>query len=149
MKTVWVFFDVDGTLVDKDDVPRPYVEECFRRIRQLKNVKIIVWSAGLAGSRGASLGEYARNKISSIDARLGTSIREMVDDYLWKGTQFILTAPQFYVDDMKELLEAKNRPGNGTFQVPFYESVLDPYQNDMWLLLASRAIEDFVWSQRE
>ena len=146
-RDVWVFIDVDGTLIDKDDCPRPYVAEFFRRIRQLKHVRIVVWSAGQAGNRGAALGEYARRKIESIDRKLETDIRSMVDEYLWKGTPFIVTGRQFYVDDMPDLLFAKAKDGHGTFRVPFYEASLDHRQNDPWLLQASRAIEDFVWSE--
>lgn len=141
---IWVFVDVDGTLVDKDDNPRPYVAEFFRRVKSLKNVRIAVWSAGLAGSRGAAMGEYARQKIAHIDHIQNTNVASLVDDYLWKGTKLILTGPQFYVDDMPSLLDAKRTCGCGTFQVPFYEASLDLRQEDMWLLKASRAIEDYV-----
>jgi hypothetical protein len=139
--------DVDGTLVDKDDEPRPFVAEFFRRVRQLKNVKIVVWSAGLAGSRGAEFGQYAKDKIAMIDRKLRSNIQNMVNAYLWKGTKFILAAPQFYVDDDPTLLEAKKKMGHGTFQVPSYDSSVDVDGDDHWLLNASRAIEDFVWMQ--
>lgn len=145
---MWVFVDVDGTLIDQNDNPRPYIVEFFSRIKDL-GCTIVVWSAGGA--------DYAETKLNMIANKLWyrspkdgktqeIDIRLLVHMYLWKmdWCNWKIQEKQFYVDDEASLLEAADDRGYGTFEVPYYQdpnevSIAD--KDDQWLLRAADAIE--------
>ncbi|KKM19587.1 hypothetical protein LCGC14_1654190 [marine sediment metagenome] len=137
---MWVFVDVDGTLIDIEDNPRPYIPEFILKLKEL-GCTIVIWSAG-----GAL---YAESKINAICNRLYYSenpnwdLRPHIRTYLGKRNHkdaaLILKDYQFYVDDVQELLDAMDREGHGTFKVPFYTEALA--EDDRWLLKAAEAIE--------
>jgi len=133
----WVFIDVDGTLIDQWDNPRPYVRELFEKLRRL-DCKIIVWSAG--GH------EYARSKIGMISRKINFTLHGYVTAYWWKAwyDQIVIPHERFFIDDVKEMLEAKKRDGHAVFKVPFYDASLDTNKEDEWLLKAADAVEE--WS---
>ena len=141
---MWVFVDVDGTLIDIEDNPRPYIPEFILKLKKL-GCKIIIWSAG-----GAS---YAEVKFNAICNKLYWSensnwnLYPHIQAYLGKGIEedaLNLMKLRFYVDDVQELLDYMAQKGHGTFKVPFY---IDPTiadladKNDRWLLKAADAIE--------
>ena len=148
---MWVFVDVDGTLIDQNDNPRPYIIEFFTRIKDL-GCTIVVWSAGGA--------DYAERKLNMIENKLNwyspsqscnVDIRSLVTVYLWKmgwkdDTKNI-QEKQFYVDDEECLLEIADRRGYNTFKVPFYQNPADvdiAEKDDRWLLRAVNAIEKAI-----
>ena len=139
---MWVFVDVDGTLIDQDDNPRPYVPEFILGLKEL-GCTIVIWSAG--GSR------YAEQKFNMICNRLyyggntNWDLRGLIRSYLSKHNHrdaaLILKDNQFYVDDVQELLDSVQEQGHGVFKVPFYN---DPSgineKDDQWLLKARDAV---------
>ena len=145
---MWVFVDVDGTLIDIEDNPRPYIPEFILKLKEL-GCTIVIWSAG--GD------DYAESKFNAICNRLYWSenpnwnLQPHIRAYLWKKTlvdaALILKDCQFYVDDVQELLDAMAEQGHGTFHVPFYAdpalvSIAD--KDDRWLLKAAEAIERYM-----
>lgn len=133
---IYCFIDVDGTLIDYNDNPRPYVVEFFSRLRVL-GCTVVVWSAGGV--------DYAERKLNMIANKFDwqglTDIRPLVHIYLgkddWIATVKNIKGKQFYVDDEPGLLEAASDRGYGTFKVPFY----DNSDSDDWLLRALTTIE--------
>jgi len=139
---MWVFVDVDGTLIDQDDNPRPYIPEFILGLKELE-CTIVIWSAG--GNK------YAEQKFNMICNRLyyggntNWDLRKLIRSYLSKHNHIdaalILKDDQFYVDDVQELLDSVQKQGHGTFKVPFYN---DPSgvneKDDRWLLKARDAV---------
>lgn len=142
---MWIFVDVDGTLIDIEDNPRPYIPEFILKLREL-GCTIVIWSAG--GEK------YAESKFNMICNKLywgqnpKWDLCPLIRTYLGKRNNedaaFDLKDRQFYVDDVQELLDYMAQKGNGTFKVPFYS---DPAianladKDDRWLLKAADAIE--------
>ena len=142
---MWVFVDVDGTLIDIEDNPRPYIPEFILKLKEL-GCTIVIWSAG--GEK------YAESKFNMICNKLywgknpNWDLYPHIRTYLGKRNHedaaFDLKDFQFYVDDVQELLDYMVKKGHGTFKVPFY---LDPTcasiadKDDRWLLKAAEAIE--------
>lgn len=130
----FVFIDVDGTLIDKDDNVRPYVVELIRGLKEL-NCSITIWSAGG--------GVYAANKWNMICNRIlyttGEYLHEEVENFAWKlnWESNALVGQHFYIDDMEAILEKAKEKGHHTFWVPFYDAFL--MKNDNALLLALEA----------
>lgn len=143
---MWIFVDVDGTLIDQDDNPRPYIPEFILGLKEL-GCTIVIWSAG--GS------EYADRKFNMICNKLYYSgntnwdLRKLIRSYLSKRNHqdaaLILKDRQFYVDDVKELLDAVRQKGHGVFKVPFYN---DPSgiteKDDRWLLGALEGVSRYL-----
>ena len=132
---IWVFVDVDGTLIDANDEPRPYVWELLYCLKQL-DCYVIAWSAGGA--------DYAESKIGMISRQIDVDLESFVDAYLWKAdmNKIVTDNPRFYIDDADGLLESMERSGHGTFRVPFYNDTT--MKNDRWLLQAANAVEQFI-----
>jgi len=135
--TTWVFVDVDGTLIDQWDNPRPYVWEFFYYLKNQLDCHIIVWSAG--GD------DYAARKVGMISRKTQIDLEEFVDSYLWKADmeKIVTSNPRFYIDDAEGLLDAMERSGHGIFKVPFYDDSTMK-KDDRWLLQAADAVEQFV-----
>jgi len=135
----WVWIDVDGTLIDIDDEPRPYIKELFERLYNL-GVTIVVWSAG--GH------DYAAQKIGMVSRKIEFDLDQYVQTYWWKPwhNMIVLNVDRFYIDDVKEMLEAREREGHETFWVPFY--VITNSQSDDWLLRAANAVEKWISEPR-
>jgi len=141
----WIFVDVDGTLIDHNDNPRPYIIELFQRLNTM-GCNIIVWSAGGA--------QYAQRKIGMISNRLSHTLKEVVnlDELIYayadkSAPPVIEDSLKFYIDDMVGLIECVQKTGHGAFWVPFYAESLDPHKKDNWLLRAAEAAEKFVNGQ--
>ena len=146
---MYVFVDVDGTLVGKKDEIRPHVISFFWQVSTIPDVKIIVWSAG--GQ------EYAKGKIESIVSRMmwksvsqqAVDIRPMIYSYAWK--QDWLTKwkdckePIFFIDDSKEMIEASIEKGYYGYGIPYF----DPEQEDSWLLKAAEQVKTWVIAMRQ
>jgi len=138
--TLWVFVDVDGTLVDHLDNPRPYVRKFFYSLKEELGCRVIVWSAG--GH------DYANRKIGMISRKIQKDLNPFIDAYMWKADsdKIVEANPQFYIDDVEDLIEAKIQKGHGGFKVPFY---CDPTvasianKNDQWLLKAIVAVQEY------
>jgi hydroxymethylpyrimidine pyrophosphatase-like HAD family hydrolase len=142
---MWVFVDVDGTLIDIEDNPRPHIPEFILKLKEL-GCTIVIWSGGGA--------DYAEQKFNAICNRLYWSknpnwnlqphIRTYLEKWNFEDAALILKDFQFYVDDVQSLLDNMAKKGHGTFKVPFY---MDPAiadladKNDRWLLKAVEAIE--------
>lgn len=126
----WVFVDVDGTLIDKDDNPRPFIRELFEGLKKL-NLILVVWSGG--GK------EYAEEQVNKLD----TKIYNLVDEFRWKGTPVIWThiRPVFFIDDSEFIEKEHTGDGSAVIRVPFYEPNIVPV--DPWLLRALHAAEKF------
>lgn len=97
---MYVFIDVDGTLIDQNDNCRPKVRELFEKLASL-NVKIIVWSAG--GE------EYAEQKLNRVSHEINYDLDSHVKTYWRKAwySKIILNEPKFFIDDEPALLEAR------------------------------------------
>ena len=132
----WVFVDVDGTLIDANDEPRPYVWELLYCLKKQLDCYVIVWSAG--GD------DYARRKLGMISRKIDVDLIPFVDAYLWKADmdKIVTDNLRFYIDDADGLLESMERSGYGTFRVPFYNDTT--MKNDRWLLRAANAVEQFI-----
>lgn len=137
---IWVFVDVDGTLIDQWDTPRPYVRELIEALRRL-DVNIVVWSAG--GHK------YAEDKLHIISRKINFDLSGYIDAYWWKAWQgmIVLNKTKFYIDDASELLKAREAEGHGTFKVPFYRG--PSKKDDKWLLKAIDAVKTFVEANQE
>ena len=66
MERVIFAFDVDGTLIEGDEIVHSHIVEMLKTVAKFKNVKVVVWSGG--GNR------YAE----TIARRLG------LESYVWK-----------------------------------------------------------------
>jgi len=139
---MFVFVDVDGTLIDQNDNPRPHVAELLRRLK-IGDHKIIVWSAGGA--------QYAERKINMVANHLTYVRNDQVnlDQYVFgyadkSEPPVIQESPKFYIDDMKELVAYVQSVGHGAFLVPFYDATLDQCKQDNWLLKAAEEVERFA-----
>jgi hydroxymethylpyrimidine pyrophosphatase-like HAD family hydrolase len=136
----WVFVDVDGTLIDKDDNPRPFIRELFEGLKKL-NLILVIWSGG--GEK------YARHQVAKISVAnphpvsKGYDIFKLVDEFRWKGTPVTWThiRPVFFIDDSKFIEQEHAEDGSEVFRVPFYEASI--MENDPWLLRALHAAEKF------
>jgi len=134
---ILVFVDVDGTIIDHDDNPRPYVWEFFYYLKNQLDCYVIAWSAGGA--------DYAERKMGMISRILNVDLESFVDSYEWKADMKKITVsnPRFYIDDAEGLLDAMERSGHGIFKVPFYnDSTMK--KDDRWLLQAADAVEQFI-----
>lgn len=131
MYSGWCWVDVDGTLIDANDKPRPYIKELFEGIKGL-NLILVVWSGGGR--------EYAEMKTR----RLGDQIYNLVDIFHWKGTpvNFNSIAPTFFIDDAKFLIEEHKKDGSDGYLLPFYHQ--DTMQGDNHLLKALKQLQAFM-----
>lgn len=136
----WTFVDVDGTLIDIDDNPRPEIRELFITIKNLDLI-LVVWSGG--GK------EYAEKVIKDISFRLGWDLRNFVDNFMWKGTpiQWSHIKPVWFVDDSKHIKQEHSTDGERVFLVPFYNSITAA--NDTWLIKAREDVQQFMEKYRE
>jgi hydroxymethylpyrimidine pyrophosphatase-like HAD family hydrolase len=103
-----IFFDVDGTLVDKDDVPRHGLKELFQKLS--KTHHIVVWSGG--GK------DYAEMKVH----RIGLS--EYVSFFAMKTEihKFRINKHDICIDDQDSVVNVFNDMEAKGYKVPFYES---------------------------
>lgn len=126
----WAFVDVDGTLIDKDDNPRPYIKELFEGLKKL-NLILVVWSGGGR--------EYAERQI----VKLGQDYWDLVDEFKWKGTPVSWThiRPVAFIDDSDFIEKEHTEDGSWVVKVPFYEA--STMLNDSWLLRAFFQVEKF------
>ena len=122
----WAFVDVDGTLIDCNDNPRPFIKELFMVIKEL-NLILVVWSGGGR--------EYAEQQT----IKLGQSYWNLVDEFRWKDTPVSWNhiRPVWFVDDSLFIKQEHSTDGEKVFLVPFYNSITASH--DVWLV---RAIED-------
>jgi len=139
-----VFVDVDGTLVDGRDIPRPYIYEFFSKLKEL-GCHVIVWSAG--GQ------QYAENKISMIERKINMEVGMFIDGYLWKldywDQQF--DDKQFFIDDSSGIINRAERSGHKGFLILFYDSrgkkeylIEDKNEwRDEWLLRAFEEVKKY------
>lgn len=128
----WVFVDVDGTLIDKDDNPRPYIKELFASLKRL-NLILVVWSGGGR--------VYAENQVR----KLGKEVYDYVDEFRWKGTPVSWNhiRPVFFIDDSDYIEKEHAIEGSGVFKVPFYEATT--MKDDAWLLSSYYEVEKFYY----
>ena len=139
---MWVFIDVDLTLIDKDDNPRPHIEALFQVLKTHK-CNIVIWSAGGWMNRELT---YAEAKVGMMSNKLGIDLKKYVHAFLSKGDPPLMTPkPSFYIDDMDGLIEFQAKEGNGTFKILPYESSL--MTNDIQLLKAAEAVSKFIEKQ--
>src|SRR5687767_9449754 len=99
MYSGWAFIDVDGTLIDQNDNPRPYVSDLVSRLYDL-NLIVVIWSGG--GSK------YAESKFNMICRRISNfEMLKKIREYRWKGDpiQWDHIRPVFFVDDSESLLD--------------------------------------------
>jgi hypothetical protein len=111
------FFDVDGTLIDKDDVPRPLIPVLFKALTD-RDCSIIVWSGG-----GRDYAKRQAQKILGVD--------EYVLDYDAKFNfkRFNINEHDFCVDDEEFVCRYFVKEGSTAFWVPFYDSKLDDIES--------------------
>lgn len=135
MYSCWAFVDVDGTLIDKDDHPRPHIIELFQRIKKA-NAILVVWSGGGA--------EYAKSVVRMLSQKLNYNLTDMVNHFLWKGNpiQWNHIRPVWFVDDSKQIKSEHSSDGEKTCLVPFYHS--STMESDQWLRIAAKDLELFV-----
>ena len=114
MPTLYV--DIDGTLIDKDDIIRPFVRELFETA-QAKGFKIFIWSAGGM--------DYAQRQARKIFNRLNPKahVTIVAKDLSMVHISNKTTA---CIDDMQEVVDSFYKKGLRGFKVPFYESLLFP-----------------------
>ena len=127
----YVFLDVDGTLIDKDDNSRPYIPELIDGILNI-GATIIIWSAG-----GDKYAESKWNMIcNKIFKSTGKLYHDKVVNFMWKKDwqETALVGDRLYVDDQPELISAASDNNHTGFLVRFYEKSL--MQDDKELLEA-------------
>ena len=126
----WAFVDVDGTLIDANDNPRPFIRELFYGLKH-ENLILVVWSGGGR--------VYAENQVR----KLGEEIYNLVDEFRWKGTPVAWNhiRPVFFIDDSEFIEEEHNVAKEAVFRVPFYNK--DTAVNDEWLLRALHSAQTF------
>lgn len=131
MYSGWAWVDVDGTLVDSNDNPRPYIKELFETIKEL-NLILVVWSGGGR--------EYAEQQI----LKLGKTIYNLVDEFKWKGTPVSWShiKPAYFIDDSAYIKKEHTTDGERVFLVPFYHSTT--MLNDAWLVHAANDVTFFM-----
>lgn len=123
-----VFVDVDLTLIDKDDVPRPHVPEFFEKLHNL-GCRVIVWSAG-----GQS---YAERKIEMLERKLELELKQYINEFVSKGFS-VEQDGAFYIDDAEGLLSFQQTKGNPVYKMSPYESAIMFSDNE--LLKAAEAV---------
>jgi hypothetical protein len=109
-----LFIDVDGTLVSKDDEPRPFLDQFFKEMDGIFDV--IVWSAG--GK------DYA--KMKTRNTRL--DIQRYVSRYDSKYNFVVKYRPRpgdVCIDDDPNVVEVFDSHGAKGYKVPFYEPHLN------------------------
>lgn len=136
MYSGWAFVDVDGTIIDENDRPRPYIKELIETLYNL-NLVVVIWSGG--GDK------YAEDKFNRACYKIGhPELLNYVSQYLWKANKIEWShiRPVFFVDDSEYI--AKEHEGEGflVFRLPFYhETTMGA--TDKWLLGAANAAERF------
>lgn len=111
-----VFFDVQGTLLTMEEVPRPRAREAFLMIKE-EGHDLYLWSSGEAG--------YAAEEAELL------GVADLVEDYLDKRGEPDVPV-DFAVDDDASVVEA-----HGGYRVK-------PFDGDPWdeeLLRAAEAVD--------
>jgi FMN phosphatase YigB (HAD superfamily) len=119
-----ILIDIDGTLVDKDDNPRPFIDKLLDTINANDYVALL-WSGGGI--------YYARDKAR----RLG--IEKKIIGIVPKTTEtmskMLIDPKEYYViDDSQDLIDAMETAGCRGFKVPFYESAMEDKHSENILL---------------
>lgn len=132
----YVFVDMDGTLIDGNDNPRPGIAELFRTVKKLGG-NLIIWSGGGR--------PYAVDKLLRL--RLPADVEECVMGYGGKSDfkPECLPIPSFFIDDMAELVKFQYRRGNSGCIVPFYYGA-ELCPNDRELYRAATRLKE--WRNR-
>lgn len=125
----WAFIDVDGTLIDEYDQPRPYIKELIDFLT-INKVRVIIWSGG--GK------QYAEDKFHRACIKIGhPELFTLADGFLWKADKIEWNhiRPVWFVDDSEYIQKERSKePGFRVFKVPFYHT--HTMKNDGWLLAA-------------
>lgn len=126
-----ILVDVDGTLIDADGNPRPFIRTFFDRVQQEHpDWRVYVWSAGGV--------PYAQSRINQLERKLHGSLH--IAKVLAKGLGFPRSVLAFFIDDHEGLITEAEYHGWGTYLVPFYEGD----RSDDHLLRAYTALEDYA-----
>lgn len=132
-----LFCDVDGTLIDKDDVQRPGIKDILKRLSKCFD-KIYIWSGG--GGR-----DYSERKLKGAT--------EYVTAYYSKAdvfNTFTIGEGDVCIDDRKNVVENFKKKGATGYWVPYYEPNLfnrrDRNENKEALEKVCQQIEEAAWS---
>ncbi len=103
-----IIFDIDGTIISKDDILRPDVKEVFQYLKTKKH-KVYLWSAG-----GIDYADKVANSHNLTSLLVGI---------LPKGLKLNIE-PDIVVDDNIDLINYYNEKGTFSIKVPFYEPAI-------------------------
>lgn len=115
-----VYIDIDGTLIDKDDIVRPRVADFFQGLT-MRGCKIIIWSGG-----GITYAERHIHRILtwidySTKQKNNISVEVIAKDF--RNVRY-KDYRSFVIDDQLPVVEMFKDFGGGGYKVPFYESTL-------------------------
>ena len=125
-----IIFDVDGTLISKDDELRPETKEVFEALIN-RGHKVYCWSAGGM--------DYVKRFLNRHN------LNEYITKVLVKGLT-ISHLPDIIVDDEQYLLNAYEKRGCHCLKVPFYEPKAGS-EKDQWM--ASVLGEVVLWDYEQ
>ena len=111
-----IFFDVDGTLVSKDDEIRPGAFEVMKFCKD-KGIVVTMWSGGGI--------DYAKTWARRIDPK-----NELHINFFFKNPS-LLEEGHMTVDDMKEVQKIADGLGAKGYWIPFFEPAI--VKNDVEL----------------
>jgi len=115
-----IFIDVDGTLIDKDDMPRPNLYQFFHELSEY--FYIIVWSAGGA--------DYATMKARRLDITKFCMKFDCKYDF---KKRYSIGKGDICIDDEEMMIISFLRAGADGFQVPYYESNINDRNSQLAL----------------
>lgn len=131
MPSIDIFIDVDGTLIDIDGNPRPFVGWFFEQLHTVHpEWSVYVWSAGGV--------PYAQSRVNQLERRLRGPLH--VCKVLAKGLGFPRSVLAFFIDDHEGLITEAEYHGWGTYLLPFY----DGETGDDHLVKAYHHLEDYA-----
>jgi FMN phosphatase YigB (HAD superfamily) len=122
-----VIFDVDGTLISKDDIIRPGVLDLMLYLKN-NNIKVVMWSGG-----GVDYADLWSRRIDP-ENKVGISI-------LQKSMQYA-TKSDFVVDDVLDVVELAEGLCAGGYKVVFFEPLI--YKDDNEMMVLKEIIESAI-----
>jgi hypothetical protein len=131
-----LFIDVDGTLIDKDDHPRPFLDHFFRKVS--KDYDVIVWSAG--GSW------YAEGKIKRLGLEDFVSRFDCKFDMIKK---YGIGPGDTCIDDEQNVVDTFLKRGARGYKVPYFESNLAPSADNVKNEYALEYVQNELYYKRE
>lgn len=114
-----IFCDIDGTLIDINDIIRPYVDDLFSLL-SMQGFEIYVWSAG-----GMDYASRQFTRILTYIKHIKGNPAEVRYKIIPKDFSRInLNKYCFAIDDQQEVINTFQRNQGDGFKVPFYDSNL-------------------------